>query len=536
LGRAACAVVLAALCAAGAARDGAARAVAHGRTGRTEAQAQAQAAGHALSPLAIRLGQDAPLLPLLRALAALESRAARRGAAQAPVLVLQVGDSHSANDGFSGRMREILQARFGNGGRGLLPPGIPYAYYKPAGVHVEAEGWLRIGSFDKPRPAGTPPPPGADSAIGGIFGLTGLRQHAMAPATMTYTVDDPADLQRIAVEVMMQPRGGHLDVLLDGLPIGEAATDDKTVRAAWWQPPIPTGSQGGGGHVLMLHARGDGPVDVMGVLIARARPGLIWSNLGTIGATVELVGAWDRATVADELARLRPAAVALAFGTNEGFDDGLAADRYAADFAAAAARLAPPHGTLAVMGPPDGNRKVAGAAVQTPAPAAAPLPAPPLTDPLTGPPTEPLTAPLTAPLTDRRTDARTDPRSDRGAASSRDCGPASDSRGGPPGRWMVPKHLAPVRAAQAQVARAAGYWFWDWSDAMGGTCSMYRWTTAQPPLAYDDHVHLRAPGYRQTAEAMAGAILDAYRRFRGLPPPAPAAVAAGGSGVGGSAR
>ena len=39
---------------------------------------------------------------------------------------MQIGDSHTANDSFSGRLRELFQARFGDAGRGVLPPGVPY--------------------------------------------------------------------------------------------------------------------------------------------------------------------------------------------------------------------------------------------------------------------------------------------------------------------------------------------------------------------------------------------------------------------------
>ena len=39
------------------------------------------------------------------------------------VNILQIGDSHTAADHFSGRLRELFQASFGNAGRGMLPPG-----------------------------------------------------------------------------------------------------------------------------------------------------------------------------------------------------------------------------------------------------------------------------------------------------------------------------------------------------------------------------------------------------------------------------
>jgi hypothetical protein len=57
------------------------------------------------------------------------------------VHILQIGDSHTAGDRITGKLRAALQARFGDGGRGVLPPGVPYAGYAPLQVEVTAEGW-----------------------------------------------------------------------------------------------------------------------------------------------------------------------------------------------------------------------------------------------------------------------------------------------------------------------------------------------------------------------------------------------------------
>ena len=53
------------------------------------------------------LARFKPLVPFYQALAAVEAGRASQAA------VLQIGDSHTANDAFSGRLRELMQARFG---------------------------------------------------------------------------------------------------------------------------------------------------------------------------------------------------------------------------------------------------------------------------------------------------------------------------------------------------------------------------------------------------------------------------------------
>ena len=97
--------------------------------------------------IAPRLGLYAPLLPLFRALAAQEAYASAT-----PLTILQIGDSHTANDSFSGRMREQFQARFGDGGRGILPPGVRIATTgRPASRSPRKAGASRAVSTPPPR-------------------------------------------------------------------------------------------------------------------------------------------------------------------------------------------------------------------------------------------------------------------------------------------------------------------------------------------------------------------------------------------------
>lgn len=377
--------------------------------------------------IAARLGPAAPLLPLYRALSG-----------PAPVVIVQIGDSHTANDSFSGRLRELFQARFGDAGRGVLPPGVPYRWYRPARVTVTSQGWSVVSSY-----RGDPGP----------FGITGLRQHADGPAEMTLLADDPGDLDHAEVEVLRQPGGGMLDATLDNGGRAVIGTAAPSQQAAWLTLPSSPGS-----HTLTLRARGDGPVDVLAWSVARNRPGVIYANLGTVSATVDLMDAWDPSLVRQDLAHLAPSLIVLAFGTNEGFRDSTDPAAYAADFAARlrALHAAAPQAALLVLGPPDAYRQ-------------------------------------------RNKRSTTPPA----------CGDPN---------WTEPPNLAPVREAQRSVAPREGVYFWDWQAAMGGKCSMLRWAAMKPPMAAPDRVHLYAPGYQATAEDLFRVIMDGYERSRALRP------------------
>src|SRR5262249_42631252 len=102
-----------------------------------------------LPPTTTRLASPEALAGFFEALAALDARPGT-GVGR----VLQIGDSHTANDSLSGRVRERLQARFGAAGRGWLPAGIPFKFYRPQLVSVSESGWQHYRPAD--RDAGVP--------------------------------------------------------------------------------------------------------------------------------------------------------------------------------------------------------------------------------------------------------------------------------------------------------------------------------------------------------------------------------------------
>ncbi|WP_426954984.1 GDSL-type esterase/lipase family protein [Muricoccus radiodurans] len=376
----------------------------------------------------------AGLAPFHAALAELES-----GTRREPVVVLQLGDSHSANDAFGTRMREGLGERFGLAGRGPLAPGVPFRTYDPSLVRVTADpGWQAIGSLSPNNP--------------GPFGIAGVRQRADAGgATMTLETQVEGGLARAEVEVLRQPGGGGLEVTVDGRPAGRIGTDGAG-GADFIKLPTSAATR-----QVTLRSAGDGPVELLGWSAARESAGILYANLGTIGATIDTARRWDPAIVRTELAHLRPSLILVAFGTNEGFREELDVPAYARRYAETvrAWQAAAPGAAVVVMGPADGDWRA----------------------------------------------GRPGPR------AAEECPE--------PGRgWRKPPNLSPVREAQRAVARENGWHFWDWSAAMGGNCAMHRWTEEVPPLAAPDHVHLRSAGYRRTAESLLRDLLEGYDRQR----------------------
>ena len=383
--------------------------------------------------------RDEPLAPLFEALLALE-----RGHRHHPVVVIQLGDSHTAGDRFSGHLRTLFQQRFGAAGRGVLPPGVPFDHYRPRLVAAAmTDGWTVSNSFRD----GTPGP----------FGLSGFRLSASAPgARMTLRSTETAGFDVAAVEYLRRPGGGSFTVRVDGRPVARQPTGGDTVEAAWLDVPIAAP-----GRFMAVSPAGDGPIELMSWTVERRRPGVVYDSHGIVGATIHILGDWDADTMARELRRRDPAMIVVAYGTNEGFHDSLDPAAYEAAFAerlASLRRLAP-RSALLVVGPPDANRLAQGCGTAV---------------------------------------AGCDPL---GAAEPDRC------------RWHVPPNLAMVREAQRRTADRLGARFWDWSAVMGGDCGTHRWATAEPPLAYADHVHLRNEGHRLSAERLFAELMQHYAAY-----------------------
>jgi lysophospholipase L1-like esterase len=389
------------------------------------------------------LSSPEALAPFFAALAALDGKQTRQ-----PVRILQIGDSHTANDSLSGRLRERLQTRFGAAGRGWLPAGIPFKYYRPHLVSVSETGWQHVKPNDHAPVA---------------LGLDAIAAVSQPPdAAMMIESTEPTGFDRFAVEFLTQPDGSAFTVAVDDavpvrVPTAAAAAAIKSVDLLLDHPA----------YRVELRAGGRPPVVLLGWSAERRGPGIIYENHGTIGATVGLIGQMTPEAVAFELHERQPALLVVAFGTNEGFDDGLDLGRYAARFQANVEMLRRAAGGVPVLllGTPDGNRVARG-------------------------------------CTATRCGAQGDAGGD---ASGDDCA------------WRAPAKLAAVRDLQRRLAAQQGWAYWDWFAAMGGTCSIDRMGLATPPLAMQDHVHLSSPGYQAMADLLFADLMRDYEIWKAQP-------------------
>ena len=404
-----------------------------------------------MSLLAIALAQAAPLAapppdpcPTIcdaKKLKPYFDKLARIARDRNTVRILQIGDSHTAGDQITGAWRAALQARYGNAGRGVLAPGRPYQGYLTRDVTAaQSAGWTVAGIFGPTYASADPTPRGLAN-----FSLTSGAEGA----TLSIAADR-AGFDSFTVCALTGPGAGTLTFRIGATARAIPLAADRV--APWCEridadPPAANAS---------LTASG-GPVTVTSWATERATPGVVLSNLGTVGAQFVHFARTDDRVVAAEAAQYRPDLLVVAFGTNEAFMPGFTAAGYASRLRASVARLKRlfPDVPVLMLGAPDSATTRA--------------------DLLTG---------------------------ESGASPACPPGPllAPDIAAAPTPDWRPTAALATVQATQRRVAHEEGLAFWDWSQRMGGRCTSLGWS--RTGLMRPDHVHFTTTGAAEIARRL----------------------------------
>jgi lysophospholipase L1-like esterase len=278
-----------------------------------------------------------PLDPFYADLAALE--AGRR----ARVNIVQIGDSHTAGDVMSARLRELLQAKFGAAGRGWLPPGRPYPGVRHTGFSILESGRWTYDLSLSPRASGP-------------FSLAGIAaKTSLANASLALEATDERGFDEIFVALRPRADGGRVRILVDGRDLGTIDTARLRGEVEIFQRKVPRGARS-----LRVTTLDRKPVTLLGWGVERAERGIVHDSLGVVGASFLTTLRWDEGAAARELAARDPSLVILVFGTNEGFRNDLELGAYADSVRARvrAVRQAAPRAAILVVGPPDAARKL----------------------------------------------------------------------------------------------------------------------------------------------------------------------------------
>lgn len=221
-----------------------------------------------------------------------------------PVHILQIGDSHTAGDAVTGAWRDLLQARFGGGGRGVLPPGRPYDGYVTRGVTASmSPGWAVGATFGKGAVAPRP-----------LLGLSGFSMTAMrGGASMALNVAPGMGFDRFVLCAIGGPDAGGVSVRFDGQDQGHldfAAPSSRTICRTIRSTTL---------HASVEIIAASRSLTITSWATFHDDGGVALSNLGVVGSQLAHFARTGDAVVAEELKAYRPDLIVLAFGTNEGF-------------------------------------------------------------------------------------------------------------------------------------------------------------------------------------------------------------------------
>lgn len=267
---------------------------------------------------------------------------------QARLTILQIGDSHTAADFFSGHMREELRRSFGDGGVVLLPPGLPHAGVLSAMFEISASGdWSYETS---------------------LFHLSGFKALAQkAGAEMIFTARDKRPYDGAEIAFLTDPHGGKARIFLDDIAVGDVALEGSG-RELIFTAKRPDGQ---GFRTLKVQTLDAAEVILTGATAMREGAGVSYLSTGYPGASVQLLQKFDPDTFTQDINRLAPDILVLAFGTNEGFNDDLDIKAYSAQYRNILNRLQAmrPGMKIILIGPPDAARhKLGGGACHLAAP------------------------------------------------------------------------------------------------------------------------------------------------------------------------
>ncbi|MFM7028296.1 MAG: hypothetical protein ACKOXK_06435 [Chakrabartia sp.] len=284
-------------------------------------------------PVRGQLMNERALAPFLRKLAA---------ARTAPVHIVQLGDSHTAGDLFTGGWRNVWQLRYGAGGRGTMPVGRPTSVYLTMGVTARQTGAWTLNAMLGPNyaPSGAP------------LGPSGFTQSiARAGASLSLSADSSAfTFDSLSFCAVTGPDAGSVKVTLGqtersiSLMTPEPGFDCFETRA----PELQT--------TATIRTLEDKPVSLTSWTTRRGSSGIILSNLGVVSARLQHWTRLSDPVIAKELTSARPDLIVMAFGTNEGFFPGLSISEEARLLRAQVQRLRQSLGMsvpILLLGPPD---------------------------------------------------------------------------------------------------------------------------------------------------------------------------------------
>jgi lysophospholipase L1-like esterase len=396
----------------------------------------------------------------------------RRPGAAEPLSALQIGDSHTSADFFSGEVRQVVQSKYGRGGIGYMPAGRPKGFGSSV-LHVSVtSGWTYKSLLNR-------------HANPAEFRFSGYNAIASGPnENIKIKLDDPLEFDSIEIEATARPGGGAIDIEVNG-----RLERHRDLEARVAEPvliKIAASSQPAMLREVSITTGGKGTVTLSSISIYNERHGLTYNSVGYSGATIDILNKLRPEQFAAALRRINPRIVVLSFGTNEAANKTLDLARYNDNYERVVGNVkaALPDAVLIIIGPPDFNQMSSACHERPNGANAICRETPTITSPLAQPPN------VNAPTAESK------------VASESQCA------------WHTPAKLQQVREVQRNIAERHGFIYWNWGSIMPAECGANEWFKKTPPLMSPDHVHFTSIGYRKSADEFIPLLLSIIDRIQ----------------------
>ncbi len=251
--------------------------------------------------------------------------------------IVQLGDSHTAADIFTGQLRLNFQAKFGNGGIGLIMPGAFSGIRNDVVKINESASWKR---FSMKNPEGQ------------RFSFTGYLSMALDEKGFINIVNRNEDNADYEVSLLYKSaREARANLNDEANAFLNSTGNEWAFSEMIGQSKLP----------LALNVENRGDFLLGGALIAnKKKAGVMLSTFGVNGATLM---DWDKWSPnwQGSFTALAPDLVILAYGTNEAFAPLLDVADYQLRLKKAIAdiRQSLPDATILIVGAPDSLRRAA---------------------------------------------------------------------------------------------------------------------------------------------------------------------------------
>ncbi|EPL14785.1 SGNH/GDSL hydrolase family protein [Pseudomonas sp. CF161] len=256
-----------------------------------------------------------------------------------PISIVQLGDSHTAADLFTGEMRRLLQAQYGDGGIGFIAATpVPGTRYERVILNVAKRQWSQVSARNQQS---------TQFPLGGYLSLP------QTPGAKVQIREREPSRQQYRVSALYQATTNSTLKAQSNLT---QATRMLAATGGQWRfsPPFNNLSM-----PMELSVANNTGLALGGWnILAQKSAGVIYSSLGINGARLDVVDKWQPGW-ADALKALRPDMVILAYGTNEAFDDDLELDKYRAQLQdkITLLRKTLPKAVILLVGPPDSIKR-----------------------------------------------------------------------------------------------------------------------------------------------------------------------------------